>query len=89
MFLLCFQVYIAEIAQPQHRGWLGSLTMPVTALGTLIAYGMGSAVSWQYIAIFGASLPVILIPALSLIPDSPYWYLQNGDDKKALTVRKN
>jgi len=63
--------------------------MPITAFGTLVAYGMGSAVSWQYVAILGASLPVVLIPALSLIPDSPYWYLQNGDDKKALTVIKN
>merc|ERR1712018_1073692 len=51
------QTYIAEIAQPQHRGWLGGLTTPILAFGTLISYGLGSCVSWHYIAIIGSVIP--------------------------------
>ena len=83
------QTYIAEIAQPQHRGWLGGLTTPILAFGTLISYGLGSCVSWQYIAIVGAFVPVLLIPGLLLLHDSPYWHLQKGEEKKALAVMES
>lgn len=79
---------MAEIAQPQHRGWLSSLTITFTALGTITAYGMGSLVSWYYVAALGISLPLVLVSALGLIPDSPYWHMEKGDEKKALKVSK-
>jgi len=80
------QVFIAEIAQPQHRGWLCSLTMPIMALGTLISYSLGAAMSWHYVAVVGGCFPVVLMVALTFISDSPYWYMQQGDDKKACQV---
>lgn len=80
------QTYIAEIAQPQHRGWLGGLTTPVLAFGALTSYGLGALVSWHYVAIFGLCIPLLLIPGLCFLHDSPYWYLQKGDEKKALNV---
>lgn len=80
------QVFIAEIAQPQHRGWLCSLTMPIMAFGTLLAYSLGAVMSWHYVAVFGACIPILLLLALGLIFDSPYWYMQQGDDKKACQV---
>ena len=80
------QVYIAEIAQPQHRGWLCSLTMPVMALGTLVSYSLGAVMSWHYVAVVGGCVTVILLIALAFISDSPYWYMQQGDDKKACQV---
>ena len=84
--ILFFQVFIAEIAQPQHRGWLCSLTMPIMAFGTLLAYSLGAAMSWHYVAVFGAFIPILLLLALGFIFDSPYWYMQQGDDKKACQV---
>jgi len=83
------QTYIAEIAQPQHRGWLGGLTTPILAFGTLISYSLGSCVSWHYIAIIGSVIPILLIPGLLLLHDSPYWHLQKGDEKKALAVMES
>jgi MFS family permease len=82
------QTYIAEIAQPQHRGWLGGLTTPILAFGSLLSYGLGSLISWHYVAIIGMLIPIFMIPLLvSLLDDSPYWYLvQLGDEKKALQV---
>lgn len=80
------QIYIAEIAQPQHRGWLGGLTMPILGMGSFVAYSLGAIMSWHYVAIFGAIIPLCLIPGLLWLHDSPYWYLQNNNDKKALQV---
>jgi len=80
------QTYIAEIAQPQHRGWLGGLTSPILAFGALVSYSLGAIISWHYVAIIGIFVPLFLIPGLFLLPDTPYWYIQKGDEKKALQV---
>lgn len=80
------QTYVAEIAQPQHRGWLGGLTSPILAFGALISYGMGSVISWHFVAVIGLFVPVLLLPGLWILPDSPYWYISKGDEKKALQV---
>jgi len=80
------QTYIAEIAQPQHRGWLGGLTSPILAFGALLSYCLGSLISWHYVAIIGIFIPLSMIPGLFLLSDTPYWYIQQGDEKKALQV---
>jgi MFS family permease len=77
-------VYVAEIAQPQYRGVLSAITMPALATGTLLSYCLGSIIDWHFVAIIAAAIPIVLIPGLLLISNSPYWYLQQGDDKKAL-----
>jgi len=81
-----FQTYIAEIAQPQHRGWLGGLTSPMLAFGALLSYGLGSVISWHYVALIALAVPILMIPGLLSLPDTPYWYIQKGDEKKALQV---
>jgi len=83
------QIYIAEIAQPQHRGWLAGITTPTLAFGALISYALGAMVSWHYVAIFGAFIPLAMLPGLLFLHDSPYWYLQNANEKKALQVMEN
>merc|ERR1711981_619717 len=77
-------VYVAEIAQPQYRGVLSAITMPALATGTLLSYCLGAIIDWHFVAIIAAAIPIILIPGLLLISNSPYWYLQQGEDKKAL-----
>jgi len=77
-------IYVAEIAQPQYRGMLSGITMPALATGTLLSYCLGSIIDWHFVAVIAAALPIILIPGLLLISDSPYWHLQKGEDKKAL-----
>merc|ERR1719510_909497 len=79
-------VYVAEIAQPQYRGVLSAITMPALATGTLLSYCLGSIIDWHFVAMIGAVIPLILIPGLLMISNSPYWYLQKGEDKKALQV---
>ena len=78
---ILFQTYIAEIAQPQHRGWLGGLTSPILAFGALLSYCLGSLISWHYVAIIGIFIPLSMIPGLFLLPDTPYWYIQQHYEK--------
>ena len=80
------QVYVAEIAQPQHRGWLSAITVPTMGLGGLLAYGLGALISWHWVAVIALAFPVMLIPGLMFLSDSPYWYMQLGQERKALAV---
>eukprot|EP00096_Caligus_rogercresseyi_P002053 TRINITY_DN137_c0_g1_i1.p1 TRINITY_DN137_c0_g1~~TRINITY_DN137_c0_g1_i1.p1 ORF type:complete len:572 (+),score=146.85 TRINITY_DN137_c0_g1_i1:311-2026(+) len=80
------QIYVAEIAQPHHRGWLSGITIPTLAVGSLFAYIMGMFMEWRYIAAVGGFIPLVLLPGLLWLSDSPYWYLQNNQEKKALQV---
>ena len=41
---------------------------------------------WHWVAVAAAAFPVLLIPGLLFLSDSPYWYLQQTDEKKALKV---
>jgi len=77
-------IYVAEISQPQHRGVFSAITIPSIALGTLVAYCLGYIISWKFAAIVGVVFPVILIPGLLLISNSPHWYLRQGQEKLAV-----
>jgi len=79
-------IFVAEIAQPHHRGWLTAVAVPSMGLGTLLAYTLGSVTCWHWVAVIAAAFPVLLIPGLLFLSDSPYWYLQQTDEKKALKV---
>jgi len=79
-------IFVAEIAQPHHRGWLTAVAVPSMGLGTLLAYTLGSVTCWHWVAVTAAAFPVLLIPGLLFLSDSPYWYLQQTDEKKALKV---
>lgn len=80
------QIFIAEIAQPQHRGWLSGIMIPTLGFGTLLSYIGGYFLPWHYVAAIAALIPGFLIPGLFWLSDSPYWYLQQGQDKKALVA---
>jgi len=77
-------IYVGEISQPQHRGVLSAVTVPCMALGTLVAYCLGYIIPWNFAAIVGVVLPVVLIPGLLMISNSPHFYLRQGQEKAAV-----
>ena len=77
-------IYVAEISQPQHRGVLSAITLPAIAMGSLLAYCLGSLIPWNFVAIVGFVIPVVLIPGLLMISNSPHWYLKKGEEKLAV-----
>jgi len=79
------QIYVAELSQPQHRGWLSGLTMPIMAIGVLTMYLVGSWLPWHLAAATCIPVPCLLVYTLFFFWDSPYWYFQLGKDKSALS----
>jgi len=80
------QIYVAEISQPQQRGWLSGLTVPIMAIGVLIMYLLGSLLPWHLAACVCLPVPCLMVLSLALFWDSPYWYFQIGKDKSAFAA---
>ena len=65
-------------------GVLSAITLPSSALGSLLAYCLGSLMPWNLVAVVGVVVPIVLIPGLLMISNSPHWYLNNGEEKMAV-----
>lgn len=83
-YIPCVLIYVAEISQPQHRGFLSAITLPAVAMGSLLAYCLGSLIPWNMVAIVGVVIPVVLMPGLFMVSNSPHWYLKRGEEKLAV-----
>jgi len=77
------QIFVAEITEARHRGWLSGLTMPMMSIGGVLLYTMGSWLPWHYAASICTGLPVLLVLAVYNLYDSPYWYFSIGKEKSA------
>lgn len=67
------QVYVSECSHPRIRGRLGSLPALFMAAGILVAYIVGSFVSWFILALVSAAFPLVLMVLLIPLPESPAW----------------
>jgi len=77
------QIFVAEITQAKHRGWLSALTVPIMAIGVLLMYTVGSWLPWHLSAASCTPVPCLLALSLSFFYDSPYWYFHIGKEKSA------
>eukprot|EP00091_Calanus_sinicus_P011843 TRINITY_DN2672_c0_g1_i2.p1 TRINITY_DN2672_c0_g1~~TRINITY_DN2672_c0_g1_i2.p1 ORF type:complete len:586 (-),score=108.96 TRINITY_DN2672_c0_g1_i2:152-1909(-) len=77
------QIFVGEISQPMHRGWLSGLTVPITAIGVLTMYVVGSWLPWHFAAASCSPTPILMVICLMFYWDSPYWYAHSGMDKIA------
>jgi len=77
------QIFVAEITEPKHRGWLSGLTMPMMSIGVLLMYTMGSWLPWHYAAAICTVVPCVLVMSIYHYHDSPYWYFSIGKEKSA------
>lgn len=79
-------VYIAELAPAQHRGRLTTWSEIAINVGILIGFIVNwvfadwpSGVNWRIMIACGAVLPVVLILlALTVMPESPRWLIARG-----------
>jgi len=77
------QIFVAEITEARHRGWLSGLTLPMMSIGVLLMYTLGSWLPWHWAAASCTAVPVILAASLYTYHDSPYWYFSIGKEKAA------
>lgn len=82
-YIANIQIYVAEISQAKHRGWLSALTFPILTIGVLTMYIMGSLIQWPYVAAACTTVPILMFLVLLSLFDSPYWYFSSGQEKFA------
>ena len=83
-YIPSIQIFSGEVAQPGHRGWLCGLSVPITAIGVLTMYVVGTWMPWHFAAATCIPVPIIMIICLMFFWDSPYWYAQSGMNEWAL-----
>lgn len=74
---------MSESAHAKTRGILGSLPALFMAGGVLIAYVLGSWLTWRQLAAASAAFPALLLVALLPLPESPAWLLSHGRVEEA------
>lgn len=79
----CIQIFVAEITEAQHRGWMSALTVPITCIGTLLMYVIGSWLPWHLAAASCTPVPVLLGIGMYFQYESPEWYFQKEEEKMA------
>ncbi|KAI1262649.1 general substrate transporter [Xylariaceae sp. FL1019] len=85
--------YLAELAPPNRRGFVGGLYWACWTLGSIIAaavgYGarsVGGDWSWRLICIVMAGPALSCILTLPFIPESPRWLIARGREAEGLAI---
>ncbi|PQE15250.1 sugar transporter protein [Rutstroemia sp. NJR-2017a WRK4] len=83
-------VYIGELAPPEIRGKIMGFWQLFYSVGSFIAYWIAFATGkhtaslgewdWKLIVIFQMLVPIIIMVLLPFIPETPRWYIQNGNN---------
>ena len=91
-------LYIAEISPSQIRGRLVSFNQLSIVLGMSVVYfvnwGIASqgtdawihTTGWRLMLVSEALPAVLFLALLTLVPDTPRWYVLKGHDNKALSI---
>ncbi|KIW80716.1 hypothetical protein Z517_07332 [Fonsecaea pedrosoi CBS 271.37] len=86
-------VYVAELAPTKTRGLTVGITGVWVAVGYAVAayfgaafFNLGETIQWRLPLALGAAWPLILLPALLIIPESPRYLLMKDRSEEALAV---
>jgi SP family xylose:H+ symportor-like MFS transporter len=91
-------LYIAEIAPSQIRGRLVSFNQLSIVLGMLLVYFVNWAIAqqgdetwirttgWRLMLVSEAVPALLFLALLTLVPDTPRWFVMQGHSDKALAV---
>ena len=76
-------IYISETAHPKIRGSLVTLDAFALATGYLGTWILSYFLTWRMTAYLLIIPPMILIMLLFPLPETPYWLVENNDNKRA------
>lgn len=79
----CTPMYIAEVAHPNIRGFLTEMVAIMELLGVVFIYSIAPFVPIYIPAIFGGLVLLVQIFSFPFMPESPYFALYKGKEKKA------
>ena len=77
------KVTVDESTDPKYRGLILSSSYLAFVLGLLIMAVLGATVDWRTTSIVSLMLPVILLVAFILIPETPTWLVRKHHIEKA------
>lgn len=78
------RVYTSEITQPHLRGMLGALASVSISFGVLFQYTIGSFASWKIMSMCSATIPVMALVLMYLMPESPNYLVARAKPQKAV-----
>ncbi|XP_050435727.1 facilitated trehalose transporter Tret1-2 homolog [Adelges cooleyi] len=81
-------MYVGEISEPTIRGRLGAIFEVLVVVGVLYAYIAGAYFNYLTLCILCAMWSLIHLVGVLLIPESPYYYLNNHMEEKAVRSLK-
>ncbi|XP_059494307.1 solute carrier family 2, facilitated glucose transporter member 6 [Stegostoma tigrinum] len=77
-------IYIAEISVAKMRGRMGVGPQIMLVLGTLLLYALALVLSWRWLAVVGAFIPVVMITLMWYMPESPRHLISKRRDTEAI-----
>ena len=81
-------VYIAETAHPNGRATLSSIIGLSYNFGVCILWFLGYFFEWQYVAFLSTLPAVITFFGFLILPETPYWLIQNQKFEEAYASLK-
>lgn len=89
-------IYIAEISDKKHRGFLVSFSEIATNIGivfgfssSLVFASLNESIRWRVMVSMGVVLPIIMLLLVKFVlPESPRWLIANGKEEEAREVLK-
>ena len=68
-------LYMGECSHPKYRGQFMSSMFVLVIGSTVVLYALALVLNWRGLAIFISIAPLIRLPVLCKIPESPIWLL--------------
>ena len=75
--------YISETVHPTVRPSLMSLPGFMVAFGLLLVWTLGYFLTWRYTAYVLVICPILLTVLISILPETPYWLIEQNKDTEA------
>lgn len=79
-------IYLGEIADKDIRGILLFIIKISYDIGILVVAVTGAFLSYHGMNCVMLSLPILFLVTFLFMPETPYYYLLRGDDKKAINT---
>lgn len=72
------QVYLAECADADFRGFTINVGYVSLSTGFLLTFALGAIMDWRNVAWTGIVFPMITLIGVFFLPESPVWLIRNG-----------
>lgn len=82
-FCVAAPLYTAEIAENSIRGTVGSFFQLMLTIGILLTYILGTFLTIKQLSIVSAIVPLIFFGIFFFMPETPFYYLQKGNEDAA------